>query len=519
VPALPLDVVRCALAQALAGPSRGGVPTGAVTFSAMSSLRNLPYKVVCAIGLNDGAFPTAAQPAEFDLMALQPRRGDRQRRIDERNVFLDLLLAAREQLHLSCVGRSVRDNSPLPPSVLVSELLEFLVPAIADAPGDAASRERARARLVVEHPLQAFSASAFQPEGDPRLRSFHREYADALRRRHAAPAAADAPDVAADIDASDDDDDRAVEPAQPFFRAPLAPPGDEWRDVSLERLLQFFRNPCRFLLRQRLGIELARDAGELQDDEPFLPDVPGRSALAARLLPALLAGADVASVRALALAGTELPAGAFGRNLLERELASLQAFATRLRTPTSEPLLAPHSVSIELVAGGKPWRLHADFADLRASGLVRSRYDEPRAADRLAAWLPHLLLCAQPPAGMALRTTWQARDGSFSLRPCEQPLAVLRELLELYERGLREPLYFFAKTAWKYVTSDASLAAANSAWRSTPDRPFGEDADAAIRLALRGRPDPLGAGLGDFRACAHAVFDPLLACLDDPELP
>ena len=69
---LPLDVVRGAVERALDDPARGGVPGGGVTFSSMSSLRSLPYRVVCAIGLNDGAFPTAARPAEFDLMARQP---------------------------------------------------------------------------------------------------------------------------------------------------------------------------------------------------------------------------------------------------------------------------------------------------------------------------------------------------------------------------------------------------------------------------------------------------------------
>jgi hypothetical protein len=53
----------------------GGVPSGNVTFSSMSSLRNLPFEVICAIGLNDGSFPTSLRPAEFDLMALQVRRG------------------------------------------------------------------------------------------------------------------------------------------------------------------------------------------------------------------------------------------------------------------------------------------------------------------------------------------------------------------------------------------------------------------------------------------------------------
>ena len=66
------------------------------------------------IGLDDGAFPTAQRALEFDLMQLAVRRGDRQRPLDERNLFLDLLLAARRRLYLSYTGRSVRDNSPLP---------------------------------------------------------------------------------------------------------------------------------------------------------------------------------------------------------------------------------------------------------------------------------------------------------------------------------------------------------------------------------------------------------------------
>ena len=104
----------------LPDPARGGVPGGTVTFSALPALRSLPYRVVCVIGLDQGAFPGSDRPAEFDLMAARPQAGDRQRRLDDRNLFLDLILSAREVLHLSYVGRSVRDGSALPPSVLVA---------------------------------------------------------------------------------------------------------------------------------------------------------------------------------------------------------------------------------------------------------------------------------------------------------------------------------------------------------------------------------------------------------------
>jgi exodeoxyribonuclease V gamma subunit len=95
---LPLDVVRAALQARLDDPTRGGAAGGSINFASMSSLRCLPFAVVCAIGLNDGVFPGSARPLEFDLMALQPRRGDRRRRDDDRGLMLDLLLAARHSL-------------------------------------------------------------------------------------------------------------------------------------------------------------------------------------------------------------------------------------------------------------------------------------------------------------------------------------------------------------------------------------------------------------------------------------
>ena len=61
------------------------MPTGAVTFSSMSSLRGLPYPVVCAIGLDDGKFPSADRPTEFDLMA---------ERLKQRKIQPDLLVSS-----------------------------------------------------------------------------------------------------------------------------------------------------------------------------------------------------------------------------------------------------------------------------------------------------------------------------------------------------------------------------------------------------------------------------------------
>ncbi len=503
--AVPLDVVRPALAATLDDPARGGVPGGSVTFAALSALRNLPYRAVCVIGLDRDAFPGIERPAEFDLMAARPRKGDRQRGDDERNLFLDTVLAARDVLYLSYPGRSVRDGGERPPSVLVDELLDTLASACAADPASPGALADARRRLTVVHPLQAFSADYFvaHAQRDPRLVSYRADYAAAL----AASWSRAAPEGGAT-------EDRA---AAPFFAAPLPPPDEPWRSVGLARLTRFFRQPCRYLLRERLGIDLPKEAAGLDDVEPFSVDKGARDALAARLLPVLLArgGADGAGgMLALARAGGEYPAGAAGEAALAEEVARLGDFAAAVAAETMGDARPAHHPRIAFALDGEPWTLTAAFGSLRARGQVRHRYDDRRAGDYLDAWLAHLALCAAPPPGMgagAPETRVIARDGCFRLAPvpAAEAQACLAGLLALYRDGLTQPLPFFPKSAWAYVRDGGGLRAARKRW-SEGDYP--EQGEAAYRLALRGQPDPLDER---FETIAAQVLGPLFEYLDD----
>jgi len=525
---LPVAVIRRALEDLLGEAGGAGVPTGSVTFASMSALRTLPYRVVCVIGLDDGAFPGAHRPAEFDLMVQRPRRGDRQRRVDERNLFLDLLLAARERLLLTYTGRSVRDNAPLPPSVVVAELLDFVVAAVVPANADAQARAAARARLTIQHPLQPFSPTAFTAGADPRVRSYDEELCIALRQ--GATTAGVPPTVAvAPADRPGGDDDTDDDPGEdmpaartadaPFFAAPLPRPPSSWQQVTLADLADFFRLPCRFLLRRRLGLDLPRPEEELEDDEPFVADRAVRAALGRRLVPALLDGADDACVAALARAGTELPAGALGEQALQAELASARRFAERIAVETATPALPAFEAVVAIDLDGQPWRIAAPFADVRTSGLLRWRYGALRASDRIEAWLNHLLLCAALPQWPALRTRWHGVDAVLTLRAPEAPLDRLADLLRLYRRGLSEPLRFFPRAAMAYVDGGRSLVRAQAAFipQGGDAAPWAEGRDPAVRLALRGLAEPLD---GDFEALALAVFEPLLAhAASDEALP
>jgi exodeoxyribonuclease V gamma subunit len=500
--ALPLDIIHPALLRRFDEGAHGGVPGGAVTFSALSSLRGLSYRVVCVIGLDRDAFPGREHADEFDLMAARPQKGDRQRRDDERNLFLDVVLAAREVLHLSCVGRSIRDNTALPPSVLVDELFDALAIACAEHPEESGSLEAARARLTVEHPLQAFSPDYFVAGREARLENFRGEFAAALsaRARHR-------------------QDDAGRE--RPFFAAPLPSPPEDWRCVDLAQLKRFFAHPCHFLLRERLGLDLSSGEEELTDAEIFVPGRAARTALAARLLPVLLAdektaeegGVSDEELLALARAGGEYPVGSLGDGALGRELATLRKFAGRVSAARAGPKQPVHALKLDFDLDGESWELRAAFGALRPEGQVYYRYDVPRARDFLAVWLDHLALCAAPPSGLTCRSQALLRDEDFSLRPLpeSEARAHLAEYLALYRAGLREPLRFFPKAAWEYASHDDPFKAREAARKEWDEGNFPEKNDLAYRIALRGMDDVLG---DTFRENAETLFGALREALE-----
>jgi exodeoxyribonuclease V gamma subunit len=496
------QVLRAALTDALDDPARGGVPWGGVTFSSLTSLRGLPYRVVCLLGMDDGMLPSLARADEFDLMASFGKLGDRQRRDDERNLFLDLLLSARDRLLIAYTGRSIRDNAALPPAALIDELLDYLAVSVAGKSASPDELKKARKRFVFEHPLQPFAPEYFSAP----FFTYEPERAElahtlALGR---------------------------VEQPLKFFSQPL--PAEEVGPIAFEDFVRFWRHPARALLRDRLGIALFDAEAELGDTEPFELEYAGRDALAGRVLPGLLELADhddpqaIERARRVARASPEMPGGATGGVWQARELGALHGLANRIRLATREgasrlpftldikprwpdvPVFGEHdAVLIAEAEHAPPMQVHGTLNLLTEEGQIIYRYDAPRARDYLSAWLAHLAYCAALPDG-ARRTVWHGRGAqstSFELTPVDDPHACLAALAALYRAGRRLPLRFFPKSAWLWVTEGESKA--QGAWVS--ERTRGESDDPALRMAFRGA----GLALDETSAAlARIVFEPLV---------
>jgi len=429
--AVDLDTLQMQLAAALeqSAPGRGFL-TGGVTFCALVPMRSIPFRVLCLLGMNDADFPRARRPPGFDLTAQKPMPGDRSSRDDDRYLFLEALLSARERLVITYVGQSIRDNSEIPPSVVVSELLDVVEESFRLSPV-ARGAATIRRHLVLRHPLQPFSPRYFGADGDPRLFSYARNNCEGARALVG---------------------ERGQAPT--FLATPLPPDTSAKREVSLAALTGFFENPTRAFLQNRLALYLGADLETIDDREPLELDNLEEWKLGTALLERTLRGENLDEALPSIAASGALPPGTLGQCTFEDlcpEVTILAAAAGALiRGDELEPLTVDEKLEGTRISGV--------LRHLWPAGQVQYQYSKLGRRHELGVWIRHLVVNWLQPAGYSrdsyLVGRSQGKKGgpvAIRFRPVNDAHRVLGILLRLYWLGQEAPLLLFEHASRTYV--------------------------------------------------------------------
>ena len=412
-----------------------------------ASASSVPHRVVCLLGLDDGVFPRKAPRDGDDLMLHDPRVGERDPRAEDRQMLLDALLAAGEHLIVTYTGNDERTNAPRPPAVPVGELLD-----VVDATVRLGSGAAARTRIVVRHPLQPFDPRNFTPgelagEDPWSFDPVTLEGARALTGRR--------------------------EPLPAFLDGTLPP-----RDLAVidsEDLVRFVQHPVRAFLRQRLGISVGDYDDELEDDLSVELDGLGKWGVGQRLIDARLAGVDGRTAILAEIARGTLPPGVLGKPVVDEVFSIAEEIVSEAQALVPEGG-SPGSADVSVtLPGGR--MLRGTVPGVSGDVLRNVTYSRVAAKHRLAAWVRLLALTAARPerqfAAVTIgRAAGSARVTVAGIPPLASDVALghLATLVDLWERGMREPLplYCAASAAYAEAARDGrnAVAAARKAWTS-----------------------------------------------------
>lgn len=367
---------------------------GGITFCSLIPMRSIPFKVVCLLGMNFDKFPRKDKKTSFNLIEKERRKGDRNIKENDKHLFLETLLSAQKYFYISYTGQSVKDNSSLPPSILVDELLDYIESA-AENPAEV------RTQLITKHPLHSFSQKYSLNDS--------RYYSYLLNRGGLAK------DVFSETEIKE----------------------LNFEEIQLHKLISFLKNPVKGYYNNVLGIFYNDDPVTLQDTEIFELDHLGRWDFKKQVLK--LSEEEIYEFKNQQLKKGKLPlknmAPVVLKNIVD-DMAEVKEKFIGLINEEEEKI-----IPIELEIDGVV--LKGSIENIFGNSQVAISFSKKENKYMLEAWIHYLALRASG-IEKTLKYISQSKNEIFEGIEISKQEATntLKELINLYKKGHKEIIPF-----------------------------------------------------------------------------
>jgi exodeoxyribonuclease V gamma subunit len=361
-------------------PKDSKLNTGRVTVSSPIAVRGIPFKIICFLGLNNDIFPGKDSFLGFDLLGDNYQEGDRNKKETDKYLFIDTLLAAREKLYLSYIGQSVKDNTEIPPSIVVDTLLDYLE---SDS-------------IAIKHPLHGFSAR-YQKE-DERLFT----YLGAVN-------------------------------ASEF--TPKEPEQIELTEVSVYSFVKFFEHPVEWYFNTILGIKYEENDDALPETESFELDQLQKWKIKNELIKL-----DEDGIKSYLQKGIKegiLPLKNLGKVLFDELVEDTSAIRTAYHSLTESK--EEKNIVIDLTIDNI--RFTGTINSVYGNEFIAYTFSD-NLKYRVRAYINMLLLCATDSIQSAVFLSKKGELTVLTVLTSDAAIVKLKELMVYFRKGTLSPLKF-----------------------------------------------------------------------------
>ncbi|MBM3441223.1 MAG: exodeoxyribonuclease V subunit gamma [Bacteroidetes bacterium] len=408
--AVPFDAFRHSFLYRLTRQQRSrSFLSKGVTFCSMVPMRSIPFRIIALLGMDYDKFPRKDSQVRFShLLAGEPRLGDRNIRNNDRHLFLETLLSAREQLYISYCSRDEKDAAERPPSCLVDELIDYVAKGM-DGDPDA---DALRRRWLQQHPLHGFSRRYFS--GEPCWRNYLPE----ARFRTG-------------ID---------VQEGVPRLQA------TDLQVVDIDALAYFLQNPPRTYLQRQLNVRYNDEEWLLPDHELFELDSLQGYTLQRDLLTLPATGADSYAAGQSQIGA--LPLHNMGKALVAFTLEAMQPLRSDYQQACHGRTATEATLDIPLREG----RITGCVSDLYGEDFVVACTASSYYKHLLAAYVRYLALLA---AGRSVSLVFVTKSVSGQHRiaagtiPATTAQERLEQFVDFYRDGHAAYFRFYPNLARK----------------------------------------------------------------------
>ncbi len=354
-------------------------PGSGVQVGTYVPFRNIPFKFVAMLGLNEGIFPRNPFRPEFDLIHSNPLPGDRITQKDDQLMFLERFISTEKNLHLSYIGEGEQ-------GALGSTLIDALLDVYPES-------------KIQKHALHEFSTNELT-----KYETYSEMAVEILN--------------GSNIESKEKEVQYLIKREQP-------------KNLHLNDLIQFFTHPSKYLLGNILGIK-----NIYEEDEPKDRDVFKVSALDNYNMKLAIAKSIESEIptceliKYLQISG-KAPMGIVGRNQIieSSNLLSIQKSMVE-GLELNDPGKAKIQIKLDSLS------LEGELTNVYKNQYVDLKVSTIKPKHIIELWIKHLVLCLNDEVHLSSKLIGTNKDKieSIEFNEIKNAENFMLDLLEIFNR-------------------------------------------------------------------------------------
>jgi exodeoxyribonuclease V gamma subunit len=403
---------------------RGGALKWAdvVRVASPNRLRGVSARVIGYLGFDEDAFKGRYSGGD-DILASDPRIGERDLRADERLGLLTTIQSASGYLVITCNGHDVNKNTEIPLAVPMEEFKDAIALAISTIPKD----RRRNKPVLVNHSRQLADRAnvALSPDASEKNVQLLIGDGQAWTFDHAAVGVVE---QIANPSASD---------GETINDLILPPPAEKEirTEIAINELFEALRRPVDVFINQRLGVMLPGEENGIDDEFPLWPDGLAYSQIGRELIDAIRSGETAEQWKKRKHLSGGLPLGALAKEVwvkVEGEVSAM--IAAGAEALTQKPTQVPVSLTIddkELASVGQGKLRVRDIISTHGHIILEVNYATWSRRMRVMPWLQMAALTLHNPdvKWKAVIVAKAPKVESKAKEPAPQALFALEEFV------------------------------------------------------------------------------------------
>ncbi|WWO98190.1 MAG: exodeoxyribonuclease V subunit gamma [Candidatus Dasytiphilus stammeri] len=371
-----------------------------INFCSLISIRFIPFKIVCVLGMNDGIYPRISSSISYNLILQHPKLGDISQRDNDRYLFLETLLSVREIFYLSYIGTSIPGNIKKFPSIFINEILNYIVQSYYWPNNNILDFDKS-SKKITKH-----------------LQCFHDKYTDVMLKNN---------DCIINSSINN-----------------MVLPKPIINELNIQKFLYFWQHPVRAFFNNRLGVKFLYP-------ERITSSKLNYYEFNTELLTTLIQDHNPSDLFALYRTKGLLPDGVLGKIFLQKQHNCMNTLAQIIKQYYCS---SAKNISIDLTIRGM--RLTGYLSHVQFDGLVRWKCTRLNFRDGLLLWLEHLIYCMINGNGKSRMFGPANTKWSFGALDYQEAIDHLIPFIEGYQCGMSSPILLLPKTggAWLKASYD-----------------------------------------------------------------